>query len=470
VGRRGPAREQDVSGMAWEEQDPCVLVVDDHESVRVAVGKSLERRGWRAELAKDGRQALERVRRGGVNVVVADLKLPGMDGIDLLKAVRAISPRTEVVMITAYGTVERAVEAMKLGAVDFVVKPFKRAVLMEAVERALARQCGTAPAAGRPDPCPEIVGRSRAIREVVHLLTRIAPSAATVLVWGESGTGKELVAEAIHRLSPRRNGPLVKVSCAALPETLLEAELFGHERGAFTGAVDQRRGRFEVAHGGTLFLDEIAQLSPAMQGKLLRVLQDGRFERLGSSETRKADVRIIAATNVDLRRAVERGTFQEALYYRLNVVAIHLPPLRARTEDIPLLAHHFLRLYSERNGRNIAGITREAMSCLVNFSWPGNVRELENVMERAVVLAKGDRITVEELPDWITGRTSTPREVSIPIGTSLKEAERRLIEATLHHTEGDKTAAAGLLGITRRTIYRKLGDTERTQQSDSRDK
>jgi len=444
--------------------------VDDHESVRVAVGKAMEQRGWRVELAENGRDALGFVRRGGVNVVIADLKMPGMDGIELLKSVRAISPGTEVVMITAYGSVERAVEAMKLGAIDFVVKPFKRALLMAAVERALSTQCESVADTVSDGPCPEIIGNSRRMREVVHLLTRVAPSEATVLICGESGTGKELVADAIHRLSPRRDNPLVKVSCAALPETLLESELFGHERGAFTGAVEQRKGRFEVADGGTIFLDEIAQLSAAMQAKLLRVLQDGRFERLGSSETRSVDVRVIAATNINLRQAVKRKAFREDLFYRLNVVAVNVPPLRERAGDIPLLADHFVRLYSERNGRGIVGIAREALDCLLNFTWPGNVRELENVIERAVVLAQGDRVTAEDLPAWITGRAAGPRAVNIPMGTSLREAEKRLIEATLRHTQGDKSAAAGLLGITRRTIYRKLGDREEAEPDLPEDK
>jgi len=449
---------------------PCVLVVDDHESVRVALGKSVEQRGWRAALAENGRQALEQLRRGGVDVVITDLKMPGMDGIELLKSVKAVSPQTEVVMITGYGTVERAVEAMKLGAVDFVVKPFRRAILMEAVARAMSRQCDIAAQPDEEGPCPEIAGKSSAIREMVRLIVRIAPSAARVLVCGERGTGKELVADAVHRLSRRSDGPLVKVSCAALPETLLESELFGHERGAFTSAVEQRRGRFEVADGGTIFLDEIAQLSAAMQAKLLRVLQDGRFERLGSSETRSVDVRVIAASNVDLKGAVARGAFREDLYDRLNVVAIRVPPLRDRAEDIPLLANHFLRLYCERNGREIMGITRRALDCLAGFSWPGNVRELENVIERAVVVSKGDRIGVEDLPEWITDRRALPKHVRIPIGTSVREAERRLIEATLRQTRGDKSAAAALLGINRRTIYRKIGERPDSPPSDPADK
>ena len=438
----------------------CVLVVDDHESVRVALEKSLSRRGWHVALAENARDALDRVRKGHVNVVVADLKLPGMNGIDMLKGIRVLSPRTEVIMITAYGSVEKAVEAMKLGALDFVVKPFKRTVLIDAIERALARQCATAADTAADTACPEILGSSPSIRQVVHLITRVAPSSATVLIQGESGTGKELVADAIHRLSPQKNGPLVKVSSAALPEGLLESELFGHERGAFTGAQEQRKGRFELADRGTMFLDEVAQLSPGIQAKLLRVLQFGTFERLGSSETRRVDVRVIAATNIDLAEAVKRGAFREDLYYRLNVLSIRVPPLRDHPEDIPLLVEHFLRLYCERNGREILGVTREALERLSFFGWPGNVRELEHVIERAVVLSNADRINVDELPEWITGRASSPHEVRIPVGMPIREAERLLIEATLRHTKGDKSAAAGLLGITRRTIYRRLHETD----------
>ena len=436
---------------------PSVLVVDDHASVRVALGKALEKRGWRARLAENGREALECLRSERAHVAVTDLKMPGMDGIELLKSIRAVSPFTEVVMITAYGTVERAVAAMKLGAVDFVAKPFRRAVLMEAIERALSRQCEPMSPSDAESPIPEIVGKSPAIREVIQLVTRVAQSLATVLVTGESGTGKELVAGAIHRLSSRTQGPFIKVSCAALPETLLASEFFGHERGAFTGALAQRKGRFEVADGGTIFLDEITELSPAMQAKLLRVLQDGRFERVGSSHTRQVDVRVIAATNVEMKGAVERGDFRKDLYYRLNVVCINLPPLRQRTEDIPLLAKHFLERYAERNSTRIHGITRKAMAALRHYPWPGNVREVENVMERAVVLSRGDRITLEDLPERLVRPDEKLREVSIPVGTPMREAERRLIEATLFHTNGDKSAAAGLLGITRRTIYRRLG-------------
>ena len=449
---------------------PCVLVVDDNESMRVALGKSITRRGWRVALAGNGREAMDRLREGDVNLVVADLKLPGMDGIELLKSIKVAAPRTEVVMITAYGSVERAVESMKLGAVDFVVKPFQRAVLMEALDRAWAKQCGAVAEAGCSRPCPEIVGDSPAIRDVVHLITRIAPSNATVLVYGESGTGKELAADAVHRLSPRADGPLVKVSCAALPETLLESELFGHERGAFTGAMAQRKGRFEVADGGTIFLDEIAQLSDSMQAKLLRVLQDGGFERLGSSDTRRVDVRVIAASNIDLREAVANGRFREDLFYRLNVVAIKLPSLRERPTDTRQLADFFLKRCCERDGKPILGITREALECLTHFQWPGNVRELANVIERAVVLARGDRIGLAELPDWITGTDGRPSQVCIPIGTPLREAERHLIEAVLRHTGGDKSAAAGLLGITRRTIYRKLGDASEGDAPGAEDK
>jgi len=449
---------------------PHVLVVDDNESMRTALGKSLTRRGWRVSLAGNGRDAMERVREGGVHLAVLDLKLPGMDGIELLKSVKAASPTTEVVMITAYGNVERAVEAMKLGAVDFVVKPFQRAVLMRALDHARARQCGAVSETGESRPCPEIVGDSVVIRDVVNLTVRIAASNVTVLVHGESGTGKELVADAIHRLSARADGPLVKVSCAALPEALLESELFGHERGAFTGALAQRKGRFEVADGGTIFLDEIAQLSDAMQAKLLRVLQDGGFERLGSSDTRRVDVRVIAASNVDLKEAVANGRFRKDLFYRLNVVSIRLPPLRERSTDIPQLADFFLKRYCERDGKRIMGIAHDALECLTHFEWPGNVRELENVIERAVVLARGDRIGLAELPDWMTGIEGRPHHVCIPIGTPLREAERHLIEAHLRHTGGDKSAAAGLLGITRRTIYRKLDNASNSHDHGANDR
>jgi len=432
-----------------------ILVVDDNESVRVSLQKTFRKAGYEALLAADGPMALALLKKRTVDVLVVDLKMPGMDGLELLKAVRKICRHAQVVIITGYGTIERAVEAMKLGAVDFIVKPFKRATLSAAVERALAQRAAPLRHSTRPAHSPSIVGESTAMRDLLDMAHRVAQSAATLLIEGESGTGKELLAEAVHRWSQRRDGPLIKVSCAALPEALLEAELFGHEKGAFTGAIIQRRGRFEVAHRGTLFLDEIGQFSPSMQGKL-RVLQNGEFERLGGSETHKADVRVIAATNVSLHKALQAGQFREDLYYRLNVVRLYVPPLRERREDIPLLADRFLKRYARKNGREVPIITDRTMEFLRAFEWPGNVRELENVIERAIVLAQGPVVGPADLPNWITGQKRPPDHLDVPFGTSMKDIEKRIIEETLRFTEGDKTAAAGLLGVSKRTIYRKL--------------
>jgi two-component system response regulator HydG len=303
-----------------------------------------------------------------------------------------------------------------------------------------------------------IVGRSAALRKVLRTVRRVAPTSATVLIEGESGTGKELIAEALHQWSDRGRGPLVKVSCAALPETLLEAELFGHERGAFTGALYQKKGRFELAHGGSLFLDEVAQLSAAVQVKLLRVLQAGEFERIGGTRTLRANVRLIAATNSSLEGMLVAGHFREDLYYRLNVVRVELPPLRERREDIPLLVDHFIARYRQENNRDIDGISGAALELLASYNWPGNVRELEHVIERAVVLAEKRVISVSDLPPSITGHRPAAAEVRVPLGTTMKEIERHVIERILVQTGGDKTAAAALLGIGRRTIYRYIGD------------
>ena len=436
---------------------PTVLVVDDSRSVRDSLQRTLARRGYRVLTCANGLDAVEILRREDVQVVVADLKMPRMDGMRLLNSARTFRPEVQFVIISAFGTVQKAVEAMKLGAVDFIVKPFRQEVVCGAVQKAVKRyhhqvaerQTGMGAECG-------IVGRSRALREVLAVVRRVAPTTATVLIEGESGTGKELIAEALHRWSDRAGGPLVKVSCAALPETLLEAELFGHERGAFTGALYRKKGRFELAHGGTLFLDEVSQLSPAVQVKLLRVLQSGEFERLGGTETLRADVRLVAATNSNLEAMLATGRFREDLYYRLNVVRVQLPPLRERREDIPLLVEHFIALYRQRNNRHVEGISRGALELLTRYHWPGNVRELEHVIERAIVLAEGPVIRPRDLPERISGARVAVPEVRVPLGTTLKEIERRVIEQALAHTGGDKTAAAALLGIGRRTIYRHL--------------
>ena len=437
-----------------------ILVVDDDASVRQSLTKVVGSCGHAALEAADGRQALEMLREVFVNVVIADLKMPELGGFELLKAIKVVRPRTEVVLISAYGTVEKAVEALKEGACDFIVKPFRRATICAAIDRALRRQGEVAPFVCQEGEShtdlPNIVCQSPAMERVLDLVRRAAPTSASVLIEGETGTGKELIARAIHHLSPRRERPMIAMCCAAVPEALFEAELFGHEEGAFTGAIAQHRGKFELADGGTLFLDEVSQLSRAVQPKLLRVLQASEFERVGGADTLNVDVRVIAATNINLRTAIEAGQFREDLYYRLNVVKIHVPPLRERVEDIPLLVDHFIRLYSARDGKEVAGIDPDALNLLCTYVWPGSVRELENAIERAVVLARGEVLKTEDLSELPADETAFHPAVTIPIGTSIEEAEKTLIEETLRYAHGDKATAARLLGIARRTIYRKL--------------
>jgi two-component system response regulator HydG len=441
---------------------PVILVADDDPALRDAVARTLSRAGYEVVPAADGTAALEIVRRRPVQVLLADLRMPGLDGLELLRAAKTIAPEVEVILITGHGGIEDAVAAMKEGAYDFLTKPFKRAALQKAVEKALEKQHllqqNRALRRQLEDVMLQgaIIGTAPAMRRVLDLVAQVAPSNATVLILGESGTGKELIADALHRGSARREGPCIKVNCAALPETLLESELFGHEKGAFTGAAARKEGRFELAHGGTLFLDEIGDLSPATQAKLLRVLQDGTFERLGGTKTLKVDVRIVTATNKDLEGEVKAGRFREDLFYRLNVISIVVPPLRDRREDIPLLAQHFVQRYAQRNAKAVEGLAREALDLLAAYHWPGNVRELENVIERAVVLARDAWIGPRDLPEAISAVAPEARAITIAIGTPLEEVEQRLIEETLQHTGGDKTLAAKLLGITSRTIYRKL--------------
>ncbi|MBP1678375.1 MAG: sigma-54-dependent Fis family transcriptional regulator, partial [Bacteroidetes bacterium] len=385
----------------------------------------------------------------------------------LLKAAKTIAPDVEVIVITGHGTVEDAVEAMKEGAYDFITKPFKRVQVERVIRRAAEKQAlalQNRRLEARLDELQRvgsIVGTSPVILKTLELVRQIAPSTATVLIQGESGTGKELIADAIHHGSPRREQAFIKVNCAALPEPLLESELFGHERGAFTGAVARKEGRFELADGGTLFMDEIGDISVAMQAKLLRVLQSGEFERVGGTRTLKVDVRVVAATNTDLAALVREKRFREDLYYRLNVITIQLPPLRDRQEDIPLLAHHFLRRYTVKNAKPLGGFTEEAMDLLQTYAWPGNVRELENAIERAVVLTRSDLITPVDLPETLVRSDQAARHLVISIGTPLEEVEDRLIDETLRYTKGDKTLAAKLLGIATRTIYRRMkGEAE----------
>jgi two-component system response regulator HydG len=450
---------------------PQVLIVDDERSNLDSLERTFAREGWAVLTAESGARALEILRRERVAVLVTDLMMPGMSGEELLRAARAVSPDTEVILMTAYGTVETAVSAMKQGAYDFITKPVKRHAIVKSVRQALERaslvaenrslkaQLATLGVGG-------LIGNAPAFRAAVDALRQAAPTSATVLLTGESGTGKELAARMVHDLSPRAAGPFVPINCAAIPESILESELFGYERGAFTGAAGRKEGRFERAHGGTLFLDEVGEMSPAVQVKLLRVLQDGVVERLGGTQPVQVDVRIVAASNKDLAAEARAGRFREDLFYRLEVVAVRLPPLRGRREDVPLLASAFLKRLAEKHGKAIRGFTPGALAALEGYDWPGNVRELEHAVERAVVLCRGEMIDAADLPE--AARLSRPGAapageagaISVPVGTPMDEVERMVIRETLRHTRGDKNLAARILGIAARTIYRKLDRDE----------
>jgi len=449
---------------------PRILVVDDEEALRVSVEKVLRRAGYEVDAVGTGAEALARVRTNAYPLAITDFKLPDVDGIEVMRQARALQPDMEVLLITAFASIPLAVDAVKHGAYDFLSKPFTRAELEQSVARALEKQALAAEnrrlrvelASRGGARSRQVVGQSDAIRRVLQLAEQVAGSTATVLLTGESGTGKEVLAETLHRLSPRADHPLVKVSCSALPETLLEAELFGYERGAFTGAAGRREGRFAAAHHGTLFLDEVATLSPGVQVKLLRVLQDGTYEPLGTTRTARADCRIIAATNASLPDEVAAGRFREDLFYRLNVITITMPPLRERSGDVPLLADYFLRMYAAKNGKTLDGFSRGALEALNAWHWPGNIRELEHAVERAVVLATGRSVETDHLPDAVRAPQPAltadggPRTIPVPVGTPLEEVERLLIRETLRTTGGNKQRAASLLGIATRTIYRKL--------------
>jgi two-component system response regulator HydG len=444
-----------------ESREVTVLVVDDEPSILESLSRIFAKEGYTVLTAPDARAGLDLLRRHPVNVLITDLVMPNMSGTDLLKAAKAVAPEAEVVMMTAYGTVENAVEAMKEGAYDFVTKPLKRAHIASVVRRAVEKQSlvvenRTLKAQLEATRRRSIVGNSLPWRRMMEVVMQSAPSSATVLIQGESGTGKELLARAIHEHSQRSSGPFVPVNCAAIPETIMEAELFGYERGAFTGAVSRRDGRFSLAHTGSLFLDEVGEISPQVQVKLLRVLQEGEFERLGG-RTQKVDIRLVAATNKDLASEVKEGRFREDLYYRLNVITVYVPPLRDRVDDVPLLADFFLRRYAEKNTKEVTSFTRVAMERLTAYHWPGNVRELENVVERAVVLTKERVIDEDVLPRALfDAEASAGQTLSVAVGTPLEEVERRLILETLRRTKGDKRLAAQLLGIATRTIYRRL--------------
>jgi DNA-binding NtrC family response regulator len=447
-----------------------VLVVDDEPAARNGLVELLTAEGYAVETAGDGFKALGRVAAFAPELVLTDFNMPGMDGIELLEKLKEHDPELPVVLMTAYGAVETAVTAMKKGAADYLQKPLNLDELLIVIERALERtrlRRETSELRSRLEErysFENIVGSSPEMQQVFKTIAQIAPSRATVLISGESGTGKELVAAAIHHRSPRSAGPFVRLHCAALAETLLESELFGHERGAYTGADRKREGRFEQANGGTLFLDEIGEISLATQVKLLRVLQEREFERVGGNQTLKVDVRVIAATNRDLKAMVAAGRFREDLYYRLNVINLGLPSLNQRASDIPALAMHFLKRYARENGKNVTTISDTALSLLVNHTWPGNVRELENVIERAVVVAEGESIEPQHLPPELA--VSSRRGVSPVVpGATLEELERHAILTTLEFVGGSTSRAAEILDISVRKIQYKLQEYGSTHKS-----
>lgn len=445
--------------------DATILLVDDEPELSQALSRLLKRNGYQTVTANDGEQALAVLRSQEIPLILTDLMMPRMNGVELLRAAKIISPSTEVVIVTGHGTIETAVEAMKLGAYDFIEKPFSATTTLSTIRKALEkhqliaenielkRMLKEGPGRG------EIIGNSEIMRHLTETARQVAQSRSTVLLTGESGTGKEVFADSIHRWSDRAGRPLVKINCASIPETLLESELFGYEKGAFTGATDRRRGRFDTAHTGTFFLDEVGELSPAVQVKLLRVIQEGVFERLGSNTPIEVDVRLIASTNANLEEMVRIGTFREDLFYRLNVINLEIPPLRARSGDVVLMANLFLNIANEKNNKQISGFTKAAAEALTRHSWPGNVRELENCVERATVLCKDTVIDVDSLPQSVIAGRKRQDSITIPLGTTLRDAEMELIRVTLESTGGDKDTAANILGIASRTIYRKLSST-----------
>ena len=445
-----------------------IVVIDDEVNAAAALEKLLQEDGYEVAAANDARSGLALLERIDPDIVLTDLRMPGMDGLELLTKVKQIRPETLVILMTAYGTVKTAVRAMKLGAEDYLAKPIDVEELEVILQKVLEKR--------------QLLEEARVLRERVHqkyrfenlvgespdmlaafkTVRQVAPSSSSVLLLGESGTGKELFAQALHQNSPRKDKPFIKVACAALPETLLESELFGHEKGSFTGALYARAGRFEMADGGTLFLDEIGDISPTVQVKLLRFLEEREFERVGGNRTYKVDVRIVCATHRDLRKKLEDGSFREDLYYRLNVIEIHIPPLRERGEDIPVLAHHFLKKFADANGKDVRRISDEALARLLRHPWPGNVRELENAMERAVVLASEPVLTPDHFPTLHRIGADAPAAgakgglgVAIP-GSTFAEIEREAILRTLEAVGGNTSRAASLLQVSARKIQYKL--------------
>jgi len=438
-----------------------ILVVDDEEQMRDLLVKVLERKGYQVSVCGNGADALAFLEREPADLVVTDVRMPGLSGMEALRAIKELNPEIVVIIMTAFGSIDQAVQAVKEGAYDYINKPFKIDEMLLTIEKALEeRRLRHEVSALRQElrtryHFENLIGKSRAMQEIFGLIEQVAGSRSTVMVYGKSGTGKELVAKAIHYNSPRASRAFVAVNCAAIPAELLESELFGHEKGSFTGAIATKVGKFELATGGSLFLDEVGSMRLDLQAKILRALQEREVERVGGTRTIKIDVRVIAATNRDLKKAVEEEAFREDLYYRLNVVPITLPDLKDRQEDIPLLANHFVQKFSQESNPAIREISKEAMAVLMSHAWPGNVRELENVIERAVTLGHGPAVLPADLPPHLAGGAN-PLERALAREATLEDLERDYIAMILQRTKGHQIRAATILGIDRRTLYRKI--------------
>jgi DNA-binding NtrC family response regulator len=445
-----------------------VLTVDDEKIANEFFVETLSRAGYIVEPAYSAEEALEKLKDRPFDIIVSDIRMKGMDGIELLEEARKLQPDVVVILVTAYGTVEIAVRAMKLGAYDFLLKPVSPDALEIVVERArelvVLRNENRRLRSDLAERYQNIVGKSPKMKEVFELIQTTANARSTVLITGESGTGKELVARAIHHISERQDKPFVTLNCAALPENLVEAELFGYEKGAFTGAVRQHKGRFEAADGGTLLLDEISEMPRGLQAKLLRVLQEKQFERIGSTISIDVDVRVIATSNRNLKETIQQGKFREDLFYRLNVIPIAIVPLRERTEDIPLLISHFIEKYNNENGKSVKGVDESVLRLFMKYHWPGNVRELENYIERAVVISSSDMLARSDFPSELSLGKLADEVSSLAVGMTLSDGEKFLILKTLEKCDGNKTRAAEVLNITPRTIRNKLAEYNLEQE------